>query len=296
MNFIRIIINALNIYFVIDITGPPRDFLRYIYKNCDFSLFGIIYMMRYIFQLLIPALPFARRNWLHDSINNLLFGPSPEVIISKLHSNDNITEKWFYLNGMGNSKRIALQTRDRLEDIFKRPIDCIYNPTDSIIIDLFECITEKQWGDKYPITSLVYQTLINSLTNNKITKVVFICHSQGTIITENIIKMLDGLMPKFISKLEIYAFANCSNEMNYICEYNGKKCPYIENIGNYNDTVARLGMFAPKQLVSIVGKKYINKIKRGHIMDISYIDKFDTQKEYIDEEGNYSKLYEYIKN
>lgn len=294
-NFIWIVLNAITLYTIIDIIGYPIDFIIYIKRSyINFSLSGIVNVLEYLIQLFIPSIPIMRPNWLPHTINNLIFGYAPEVIESLLPK-INTTERWFYLNGMANSKKIAKQTCTRLEEIFKRPIDCIYNPTNSFVVDLFECITEKQWNDKYPITLIVYQTLVTTLTDDNIEKVVIICHSQGTIIMACVVGMMIQLMPKYVSKLEIYAFANCSTKMNYTCEYNGNNYPYIENIGNYNDTIAKLGMFAPDKSVSISGEKYINKIKRGHIMDISYIDKFDTKVEYFNEKGNYSKLYNYLK-
>jgi len=227
-NFIWIVLNAISLYTIIDITGYPKNIAKYIKKSIDLSFWGLVYMLEYTYQLFIPTLPATRPNWLPPTLNSLIFGHAPQVIKSKLLVESK--EKWFYLNGMANSKRIATQTRDRLEEIFQRPIDCIYNPTNSFIVDLFECVTEKQWNDKYPITQMVYETLINTLTDDNVEKVVFICHSQGTIIMASVVGMLTQLMPRYVSKLEIYAFANCSTKMNYVCNYYDKNYPYISSI------------------------------------------------------------------
>ena len=47
-----------------------------------------------------------------------------------------------------------------------------------------------------------------------------------------------------LAKLEVDCFANCANTMPYIGAWDGRPVPWIENFGNQNDIVARLGMLA----------------------------------------------------
>jgi hypothetical protein len=79
-----------------------------------------------------------------------------------------------------------------------------------------------------------------------------------------------------LAKLEIYCFANCAKEMTfYSQEENGKPpTPWIENFGNENDIVARLGMLAPRPDhwgVDIHGPCYMHRNACGHFLNIHYL-------------------------
>lgn len=48
------------------------------------------------------------------------------------------TEAFVYVNGMCNTKQMALNTGAELADLFHRKITVVHNPTDSAMVDLFE--------------------------------------------------------------------------------------------------------------------------------------------------------------
>lgn len=81
-----------------------------------------------------------------------------------------------------------------------------------------------------------------------------------------------------LAKLEIYCFANCAREMEYI--HQEKRIPWIESFGNEHDIVARLGMLAPhpeKWQIAIDGPRYLHKRIWGHLLNahyLYYIDKY----------------------
>ena len=74
--------------------------------------------------------------------------------------------------------------------MFDRPIHVIHNDSDSIFVDLIECLVGKQYED---LTEPAFVTLVaitKKLLDNKIKKIVIICHSQGTIVVGNVINSL----------------------------------------------------------------------------------------------------------
>ncbi len=286
--------------FLYDIMGNPVDIKNSIKDDeSEYSIINSSFLTKcqYVLQLTVPTLPLPRPHRLPSSITNVIFGHPPELIKSNMNiKSHQMGEKWFYINGIGTCKEICVKTQKKLERIFNVPVDAIYDPCNSILVDLFQCWTEKQWNDQYPITFLTYQILVNSLTDETITKVIFICHSRGTIITANVLQMLQCLRPQYLKKLEIYAFANCSTKMTHIGfdENTQQPYPYIENIGNINDTVAKLGMFSPHGSIVIDGPEFVNYEKQGHLMNMSYLDHFDSKIDYVDKNGTASKLYTYL--
>lgn len=48
------------------------------------------------------------------------------------------TEAFVYVNGMCNTKQMALNAGKELADMFNRTITVVHNPTDSAMVDLFE--------------------------------------------------------------------------------------------------------------------------------------------------------------
>ena len=135
-------------------------------------------------------------------------------------------------------KKIVNENKKLLKKILNRHANLIHNVTDSLIIDLLECLVGKQTEDlTEPSTKTLY-TLSQKLLDNKIKKIILICHSQGTIITGKAIKNLKLLgldQEEYVKKIEIYAFANCSSDMTYV----KNNYPYIESFANENDIVAK---------------------------------------------------------
>lgn len=112
------------------------------------------------------------------------------------------------------------------------------------------------------------------------TRVVLIAHSQGTIITSNALRMLrsnpqsGSLMDIY---LEVYNFANCSNQMP------GNNELYLENISNKRDLVAWLGALFPfrgfwedksGEPMNIGGTFVTEPLYWGHLLNTHYLDHF----------------------
>jgi hypothetical protein len=79
-----------------------------------------------------------------------------------------------------------------------------------------------------------------------------------------------------LAKLEIYCFANCANRMKYFKPPQDGELPVplIENFGNENDIVSRLGMLAPNPVkwgIDLDGPFYMREGAWGHLLNVHYL-------------------------
>lgn len=82
-----------------------------------------------------------------------------------------------------------------------------------------------------------------------------------------------------LSKLEVYAFANCASLMGPIDRQSG--LPYIESYGNEHDVVARLGVLArgtDLRTPLIGGERFMRRDAWGHLLNAHYL--FPMEQEY----------------
>ena len=193
-----------------------------------------------------------------------------------------------------------------LAKLFHRPLAVIQNATDSLLLDLVQCAIGKGWSKSTEPAVKALPLISEALENENKKKVVVVCHSQGTIIMSNVLRALksiefkeklfelhrrqfpdialvepneylSGAVKENLRKLEIFAFANCATDMTY---YDSElSFPFIENYGNENDIVARLGMLAPKKTqekIDIDGANYLNADMWGHLLNQHYLFKMHT--------------------
>merc|ERR1712038_1731776 len=158
-------------------------------------------------------------------------------------------EIWIFINGVATTKEIADQNCNLIFKMFGRPVDLLHNPTDGLVVDLFECAAGKtglfQFGEIEP-------------KEKGYKKVVLLAHSQGTIITGNALyelgstsstdflneyirrelkarkpdidmNMVRNIAPIMKELLEVYSFATCGHKMP------ADNCSYLENISKEGD-------------------------------------------------------------
>lgn len=134
----------------------------------------------------------------------------------------------------------------RLEELFRRPVTGILNRTAGPILDVGECILQR---DLFVSTRSVRQTYAevkHSLLDTSMTKVVLIGHSQGGIIVSNVIdQLLSDVGREKLRKLEIYTFASAANHLNNPREVGGQATiAHLEHYANGKDPVSRFGVLA----------------------------------------------------
>jgi hypothetical protein len=248
-----------------------------------------------IYKFAVPPLPFAcppNPSW----IQRLLFREPSEVYDPPQEQQNSAkvkNELWIYINGIATTKSIAMHNRKVLNRMFGRPIYLCHNPTDSILIDLIECLAGKlffsfpqqqfslnsYWENepRQQLIEILHRLLVKA-DSEGCARVVLISHSQGTIITSNALEELATNVPSVIplmkKYLEVYAIANCAHQMP------GNNVKYLENITNRADTVAWLGVLFPfkgfwqdinRQPIMISGSYVTEQLFWGHLIETHYL-------------------------
>ena len=226
-------------------------------------------------DMIIPTLPIHCPSWMPNIVKKTIFGGNSVYIEDKNYCNKN-SEYFLFINGILTNETILEQTLNLLRNKFNRPINCVFNKTDSLIMDLFEATIGKTTNDLTEVSHLVLSTVSKILLDENIDKLVIICHSQGTIIMSQVLQNLEkfGLDKEdLLKKMEIYAFANCSTQMKYVV----KDYPYMEHFANENDIIAKMGCnYSPdiKDYIDIDGKIYIKENGYGHLFNSHYLENF----------------------
>lgn len=241
-----------------------------------------------IINLLIPKLSIYCPNFLPNIIKKLFFKNDCIYIKNKNEIEDNICI--IYINGILSSNDEILNDINILSSFFNRPVNAIYNVSESFIYDIIESYIGKGFNKLTEPCLLGVFTICNKLLNPNIEKLVIIAYSQGTIIMSNILFHLKKLgldNDIYLKKLEIYTIANCSSNMQYLYV----NFPYMEHLVNEHDFVGKLGINCSNELkdyIKIDGKKFIIKNKYGHLLFENYFNNFHL-------EFKQSKLLKYIK-
>ena len=262
-------------------------------KYSEFSIWKKTSIIKQIYLIFVPGI-----NWLQGHLSKLISGNHTCLIKDKKQINRKEEEFWIFINGMGTTREIFNMNVKYLKTIFKRPINGIYNTTDSILVDFIECLIDKEtsiMSDPAHVT-LIY--ILDAIY--KYDKIVIIAHSQGALIISQVLialKSLD-LKVKHYKKIEIYAFGNTASKMEYIHE----NYPYIETLANEFDFFSKLSNnvnnIKLKDKIKVDGEIFIRKNKYGHLLNIHYLDGFDQERTneplYLNKTGEPSKLYKYI--
>ena len=263
---------------------PPHD---------TFSEFKIVDLwrlrrtLRFLVNTTVPSLPMQAPPFGPPFLNNRFWHPS--VVLQRPDHEGSYTsfprEKWFFVNGIMTDDNMAQINAAYLAFLFHRPITLIQNSTDAILVDLIQCALGKKWHHPTEPVKVAFPAIYDALTDPDKEKVVVVCHSQGTIIMADVLRLLKSITrkpavvpseraatrfaaPEFVypedapldltdfapldesqlAKLEIYAFATCADRMTYhrAPGPGQRPIPWIEHFGNENDLVARLGMLAPQ--------------------------------------------------
>ncbi len=262
---------------------PPHDRFSE-YKIVD--LWRLRRTLRFFLNTTVPSLPMTPPPHGPPVLNNLFRHPT--VVLQRPDHDGGYTsfpdEKWFFVNGIMTDDNMAQINAAYLAFLFHRPITLIQNSTDALLVDLIQCVLGKKWHHPTEPVQVAFPAIYDALTDPHKDKVVVVCHSQGTIIMADVLRLLKAITPEPVAarsaeaeftrmagpefvypedapqdltdfdpleehqlaKLEIYAFATCADEMTYYRTPTPgtPPIPWIEHFGNENDLVARLGMLA----------------------------------------------------
>ncbi|KAL1838425.1 hypothetical protein VTJ49DRAFT_2677 [Mycothermus thermophilus] len=124
-------------------------------------------------------------------------------------------EQWIYINGVMVGSHWMQTNINRLAVTFKRPILGIHNKTSGLLLDILECLIQRNWGYATRDVRFCYQIIKQKLYNPQYSKIIFILHSQGGIQGSLILDWLLQETPQdLLAKLEIYTFGNAASHFN----------------------------------------------------------------------------------
>ncbi|KAE8164898.1 hypothetical protein BDV40DRAFT_259476 [Aspergillus tamarii] len=203
---------------------PSKENIVNVIAHVCLALCQVAFLLSVLgcFLLMVPALWISiyvvAFVWINRVICTLIFNYSDEVIESKVpieERPEHERERWIFINGVGVGHHWLQNNIDRLAYTFGRKIIGVHNPTDGIVLDVIECLIQRNFTFATPDTRDGYAITKATLLNPKYEKVVLILHSQGGIEGSLIIDwLLDELPESVLRKLEVYTFGNAANHFN----------------------------------------------------------------------------------
>lgn len=189
----------------------------------------------------ISALPF-----LYLQGNTLVQIPVHQSTVKESFRRRHSKESWLFINGICTSRSGLVLILRRLETLFQRPIVGIHNRTLGPLLDLLECIVQRDISYSTRDVRQGYAECKRRLQDIDIEKVVLIVHSQGGIIASLILdEFLNDLSLQQLSKLEIYTFGNAANHFsNPVVDLSNRlyTIRHIEHYANGKDPISRIGV------------------------------------------------------
>lgn len=159
--------------------------------------------LRFISDITLPALPTTAPNWARTVfppvVDRRLWRPTqffrqPDEYGGVSTFPD---ERWFFINGIMTNADLARINAAYLAHLFHRPLTVVQNATDSVFVDLFECAIGKGFkndpdsDDRKTMTEPAWRAttaILEAINAPETKRVVVIAHSQGTIITANVLR------------------------------------------------------------------------------------------------------------
>jgi hypothetical protein len=268
---------------------------------------------KYVADVLIPSFHRHAPSWVPAGLRSVFFHQTTiERWPDQNGSYDSFpAEEWFFINGILTDPGMAAWNADYLAAIFHRPLTIIQNATDGPVADLLECADEKAFGMNGEPVDVGFPEVHRALKDGTKDRVVIIAHSQGTLISAVMVRLLRLVYDRTrerlpaatqaeelatlrrtgvtldpnefadittaeLARLEIYCFANCASEMRYVDA--DAALPWIESLGNEHDLVARLGMLAPDRKdeeIAIDGPLWVHRGAWGHLLNAHYLRAID---------------------
>ena len=183
--------------------------------------------------------------------------PIQESAVSEAFRSRHANESWLFINGICTSRSGLVLILRHLEALFQRPIEGVHNRTLGPLLDLMECILQRDVAYATEDVRVGYMECKQRLQRRDIDKVVLMCHSQGGIIASLIVdQLLNDVPHDLLRKLEVYTFASAANHFSNprLARHQGKGAiHHIEHYANGRDPVAQIGALAFAGPTSIVG-------------------------------------------
>jgi hypothetical protein len=185
--------------YLFSILGLPNSWLP---RSNRFSEYGIIDIwrlgrtLRFLANIAIPSVPRTPPPFGLPLLKRLFWQPS--VILQRPDHHGSYTsypdEAWFFVNGVASNDAVAQLNSAYLSYLFHRPLTMVQNATDSLLLDLLECIVGKQWYRYTEAAVKAFPPIYDALKRPDKRRAVVIAHSQGTIIMAIVLRMLGEVL------------------------------------------------------------------------------------------------------
>jgi len=248
-----IALEALNFrppLYIQSILGPVKKWFPPYDQYSEFTIADLwqpLRLLDYLKDIYIPAFSHTPNRWVRTFVppfvQNLFWRPSSyfqqpdpfdcETSFSKEH--------WFFINGVATNEAVAKINSDLISKMFLRPVTVVHNETDSLFLDLIQCAIGKEFKTHPKLSAPQSMTepavkatiaILNALVDPERNKVVVICHSQGTIITANVIRALTVAIERIRKDPLVGTINNASGKSlleHLACEIIGTKAQVIED-------------------------------------------------------------------
>lgn len=110
--------------------------------------------------------------------------------VARQRGADSGSERWFFINGIATSRDVARLNVDVLSSMFKRPFTLIHNPTQGLTNDLVESALQKFTNINTEPVARAFFEIGHALLDDAVKDVVVLAHSQGTIITGDVLDLI----------------------------------------------------------------------------------------------------------
>ena len=199
---------------VSDWAPPHRRFSEYNILNP----WQPVTTLRFLADITLPAFPTTAPNWARTVfppvVNRRLWRPTNFFRQPDDHAGVSTfpDERWFFINGIATNGDLASINAAYLAHLFHRPLTVVQNATDSVLLDLFECAIGKGFkndpdsADRKTMTEPAWRAtsaILEAINAPETKRVVVIAHSQGTIITANVLRAVaKALRSDLVERLE----------------------------------------------------------------------------------------------
>ncbi len=213
-------------------------------------------------------------------------------------------EKWFFVNGIATDPTLLKMNGAYLYSVFKRPIELIYNPTDGVLIDIFESVFGRTFD--FSLTPELYtkRRVEDAIFSNMYDRVILLAHSQGAIVASNVIRELirdfrqKNRLEK-LTRLEVYTFGSAADEIDAddtLSNAHNRLVPYIEHFANTDDVIAQLGILQKENPTyrKIMDGPIFKLEKSGHLFNAHYLCDIVNKRYVSTQVGTQSRLYGYL--
>ncbi|SPO06467.1 uncharacterized protein DNG_09157 [Cephalotrichum gorgonifer] len=203
--------------------------------------------------------------------------------LGKSEHMDKHDEQWFFVNGIGGEPCWVRLACKKLEDKYKRKVEGIFNRSDGLLWDIFECAGERDSGAyerdliqrtrssreaKDRLKSRLEQVLWPE-TGQTPPKVVMIAHSQGCLVLRLALEDLIEARrekPELENMKRLYVFTFGNPSLNWPVD---KYCAHTEHFANRTDFVAGLGVLRGTN--GYEGQRtFVNETWTGHLFGSQY--------------------------